>query len=76
MGNLDEFAGPQPANWRNDRFELQKKIVQRMRSLGIVPVLTAFAGHIPRALEDVYLKKVRLFFFVFPCFEISIFWWE
>ena len=51
MGNLDTYMGPEPKGWRKSRYELQKKIVQKMRSIGMIPVLTAFAGHIPEALE-------------------------
>ncbi len=57
MGNLDGFAGPQPKDWRRKRYELQKQIVARMRSLGMIPVLAAFAGHIPEALEKLHLLR-------------------
>ncbi|MEO8405977.1 MAG: alpha-N-acetylglucosaminidase, partial [Chitinophagaceae bacterium] len=52
MGNLDGWDGPLPITWMKSHFELQKKIVQRERELGIKPVLPAFAGHVPAAFKE------------------------
>ena len=57
MGNLDGFAGPQPEGWSHSRYLLQKQVVARMREFGMIPVLTAFAGHIPAALVAVQAAK-------------------
>lgn len=54
MGNIRGFGGPLSTNWHNRTIRLQHQILRRMRDLGIVPVLPAFAGHVPRAF-------VRLF---------------
>ena len=54
MGNLDGWGGPLPLSWMRSHFELQKKILQRQRELGMKPVLPAFTGHVPAALK----KKV------------------
>lgn len=54
MGNIRGFGGPLSSNWHNHTVRLQHQILRRMRDLGIVPVLPAFAGHVPRAF-------VRLF---------------
>jgi alpha-N-acetylglucosaminidase len=54
MGNLDGFLGPLPEAYIKHQFELQKKILQRERSLGMTPVLPAFAGHIPKAIKEQY----------------------
>jgi len=51
MGNLDGWGGPLPLNWIKSHAELQKKILQRQRSLGMKPVLPAFTGHVPAAFS-------------------------
>ena len=45
MGNLDGWGGPLPQSWMNRQKELQLKILQRERELGMKPVLSAFTGH-------------------------------
>lgn len=50
MGNIDGWGGPLPQDWIDSHRELQKKILTRMRSLGMKPVLAAFTGHVPSAL--------------------------
>lgn len=52
MGNLDGFGGPLPQKVIDGHLKLQKKIVTRMRSLGMTPVLPAFAGHVPPAITN------------------------
>lgn len=54
MGNLDGFLGPLPQSYITDQFELQKKILERERSFGMTPVLPAFAGHVPKAIQEKY----------------------
>jgi alpha-N-acetylglucosaminidase len=51
MGNLDGWGGPLPINWMQSHKDLQKKIVQRERELGMKPVLPAFTGHVPNAFK-------------------------
>jgi alpha-N-acetylglucosaminidase len=52
MGNMDSWGGPLPLQWMQDHFELQKKIIQRERMLGMKPVLPAFTGHVPAAFKS------------------------
>lgn len=52
MGNLDAWGGPLPKSWYNQQLNLQHNILKRMRSLGMIPVLPGFAGHIPKPLVD------------------------
>jgi alpha-N-acetylglucosaminidase len=52
MGNLDGWGGPLPLSWMKNHFELQKKILQRQRALGMKPVLPAFTGHVPAAFKN------------------------
>ncbi|KAH9515418.1 hypothetical protein Btru_014406 [Bulinus truncatus] len=54
MGNIQGWGGPLPQMWITNKLVLQHKILDRMRSLGIIPVLPAFAGHVPKAIKRVY----------------------
>ena len=54
MGNIDGWGGPLPLTWMKSHFELQKKILQRERALGMKPVLPAFTGHVPAAFKNKY----------------------
>jgi alpha-N-acetylglucosaminidase len=54
LNNLDGWGGPITQNWIDNQRELQCKILERMRALGITPMLQTFTGRVPKAL-------VRLF---------------
>ncbi|XP_047117354.1 alpha-N-acetylglucosaminidase isoform X1 [Schistocerca piceifrons] len=54
MGNIRGWAGPLSDTWHNQQAVLQRRILDRMRELGIIPVLPAFAGHVPRAFERLF----------------------
>lgn len=54
MANIDHFQGPLTLNWLESAADLQKNILARERSLGMKPVLPAFAGHVPEAFKDLY----------------------
>lgn len=54
MGNLDGWGGPLSDSWYMQQETLQKKILARQRSLGIRPVMPAFGGHVPAALQTKY----------------------
>uniref|UniRef100_A0A8D0GML8 Alpha-N-acetylglucosaminidase n=1 Tax=Sphenodon punctatus TaxID=8508 RepID=A0A8D0GML8_SPHPU len=62
MGNLHSWAGPLPLAWNLKQLYLQYRILERMRSLGMIPVLPAFAGHIPPGVLRVFprLNATRL----------------
>lgn len=51
MGNIRGWGGPLSENWHSRSLILQKQIVERMREFGIIPVLPAFAGHLPRGFK-------------------------
>ncbi len=51
MGNLDGWGGPLPLSWMKSHLELEKKIINRERALGMKPVLPAFTGHVPAAFK-------------------------
>ena len=52
MGNLRGWAGPVSRRWVDRRRLLQHQILNRMRSLGMSPVLPGFTGHIPEAVAQ------------------------
>ncbi|KAK0140579.1 Alpha-N-acetylglucosaminidase [Merluccius polli] len=54
MGNMFEFGGPLPQSWHVKNLFLQFKILERMRSFGMLPVLPAFSGNIPRGILRLY----------------------
>ncbi len=56
MTNFDHFQGPLPQSFLDHQEQLQQHIVGRERELGMTPVLPAFAGHVPKALTQVYPK--------------------
>lgn len=47
MNNLEGWGGPLPASWYADRERLQKKILSRMKQLGMTPVLPGYCGMMP-----------------------------
>ncbi|XP_040392642.1 alpha-N-acetylglucosaminidase [Cygnus olor] len=54
LGNLHGWAGPLPRAWHLKQLYLQYRIVERMRSLGMITVLPAFAGHVPQGVLRVF----------------------
>ncbi|XP_053394344.1 alpha-N-acetylglucosaminidase-like isoform X2 [Mercenaria mercenaria] len=62
MGNMQGWGGPLPQTWITDQLTLQKKILGRMRELGMTPVLPGFAGHVPMSITKIYpnVKVSRL----------------
>ncbi|KAF2489248.1 putative alpha-N-acetylglucosaminidase [Lophium mytilinum] len=55
FGNIQgSWGGELPSSWISSQFELQKKILVRMTDLGMVPILPAFTGFVPRAFPAIY----------------------
>ncbi len=54
MGNVDRYQGPLPQRYIERSEVLQKKILNRMRSLGMKPIVPGFSGYVPEALRKVY----------------------
>ena len=50
MGGMHSFGGLLPARWAERRIDLARRVLGRMRELGMTPVLPAFGGHVPPAL--------------------------
>ncbi|GMT35430.1 hypothetical protein PFISCL1PPCAC_26727, partial [Pristionchus fissidentatus] len=51
MGNVQKLGGPMSVEYLESQLELNKKIVNRLVELGIVPVLPTFAGFVPKEFE-------------------------
>jgi alpha-N-acetylglucosaminidase len=51
MGNLEGWGGPVTGDMITRQMELQKKILARMKELGIEPVLHGFYGMVPTSLK-------------------------
>lgn len=49
MGNIEGHGGPLPQSWIRRSRDLQLRILERARALGMTPVLPAFAGYVPKA---------------------------
>jgi alpha-N-acetylglucosaminidase len=54
MGNINKHDGPLPQSYLDKSIILQKKIIARMKELGMKPVVPAFAGFVPPALKRIY----------------------
>jgi len=54
MGNINNFDGPLPQSWIEDKRILQGKIIDRMRELGMKPVAPAFAGFVPQGFKRLH----------------------
>ena len=54
MGNIEAHMGPLPQTWIDKKHELQTKILQRMRELGMEPVVPAFGGYVPKQFAEKY----------------------
>lgn len=72
MGNIEKWGGPLPITWMNNQLALQHKILLRMRSLGMIPVLPAFSGFIPSAITKLYKVTVLRINYVFHSFMYGI----
>ncbi|PIK59728.1 putative alpha-N-acetylglucosaminidase isoform X2 [Apostichopus japonicus] len=54
MGNIRAWGGPLPQSWLDSDLALQKQILRRMKSFGMIPVLPGFAGHVPGGFKRVF----------------------
>ncbi len=56
MSNLDKYDGPLPLSYIDGQMRLQQQLLKQARGLGMQPILSAFAGHVPEALKTVMPK--------------------
>eukprot|EP00298_Acanthocystis_sp_HF-20_P002468 c12884_g1_i2.p1 GENE.c12884_g1_i2~~c12884_g1_i2.p1 ORF type:complete len:640 (-),score=283.90 c12884_g1_i2:50-1969(-) len=54
MGNIRGYGGPLSKGWMSAQFQLQQQILTRLRELGIIAILPAFAGHVPPSFPSKY----------------------
>eukprot|EP00882_Tetradesmus_deserticola_P020599 GHRQ01022260.1.p1 GENE.GHRQ01022260.1~~GHRQ01022260.1.p1 ORF type:complete len:375 (+),score=132.30 GHRQ01022260.1:342-1466(+) len=54
MGNIQGYGGPLPPEYMDKQLQLARRVVSRMRELGMTPVYPAFAGFVPRALAALH----------------------
>ncbi|WP_281336506.1 alpha-N-acetylglucosaminidase [Flavobacterium eburneipallidum] len=52
MGNINSLEGPLPQEWIQKKAAIQKQLLQRMRALGMHPVVPAFSGYVPKAFAE------------------------
>ena len=52
MNNLEGWGGPLPASWYENQEALQKKILARMKDLGMQPVLPGYCGMMPHDAKE------------------------
>jgi alpha-N-acetylglucosaminidase len=52
MGNLEGWGGPVSQNMIDQQASLEKKILKRMKELGIQPVMQGFYGMVPTSLKN------------------------
>jgi alpha-N-acetylglucosaminidase len=54
MGLLQKVGGTLPQDWHRDQLSMQHKILDRMRELGIEPVVQGFAGCVPDQIKRLH----------------------
>ena len=52
MNNLEGWGGPLPLSWYKQQKALQKKILGRMKDLGMTPVLPGYCGMMPHDAKE------------------------
>ncbi|MDE2181622.1 MAG: alpha-N-acetylglucosaminidase [Alphaproteobacteria bacterium] len=52
MGNIEGHGGPLPLRWIEKKRDLQLRILDRIRGIGMTPILPAFAGYVPKAFAN------------------------
>lgn len=62
MGNIEGHGGPLPNAFIEKKRDLQLRILERARDLGMKPILPAFAGYVPKAFalrhSDAHIHKM------------------
>lgn len=54
MGNISGIDAPIPNDWHLRQINLQHKILDRMRSLGMKPICPGFAGFVPKEIKRIF----------------------
>eukprot|EP00912_Choanoflagellata_sp_UC4_P000529 UC4_evm1s330 len=48
------FGGPLPSSWMKSQYDLQVKIMNRLRELHIFGILPGFQGNVPKELKEIF----------------------
>jgi alpha-N-acetylglucosaminidase len=54
MGNITRIEGPLPASFFEKQIKLNHQIINRMRELGMTPIIQSFAGFVPAEIRLLY----------------------
>lgn len=54
MGNINHTDGPLPLSFMEEKRVLQRKVLGRMRELGMKPVAPAFSGFVPQGFKRLH----------------------
>lgn len=54
MGNISSLDGPLTDSWHDGQIQLQHRILDRMRRLGMKPICPGFAGFVPRSINRIF----------------------
>lgn len=54
MGNIGSWDGPPPVSFFQKQIDLAHKMQNRMKELGMHPIIHAFAGFVPKGLQRLY----------------------
>ncbi len=54
MGNLNGWDGPVPDSYFPKQIKLAHKMLDRMKELGMTPIIHAFAGFVPKGINRIY----------------------
>lgn len=54
MGLMENLDGPLDEDWYKRTIELQHRVLDRMKSLGMKPICPAFAGFVPERVKELY----------------------
>lgn len=59
MGGVNSWGGPVSRDYLDQRIALARKVLARMRELGMRPVLPGFGGQVPTALADETASRIE-----------------
>ncbi|MEP2510847.1 MAG: alpha-N-acetylglucosaminidase [Reichenbachiella sp.] len=54
MGNLNGWDGALPTSYFDEQVKLTHQMLNRMRALGMSPIVHAFAGFVPKGIKRIY----------------------
>ncbi len=57
MGNIGNWDGPPPVSFFKKQLNLAHKMQDRMKELGMHPIIHAFAGFVPKGINRIYPEE-------------------